>query len=175
MAKVLMVVAQNGFRDEELLVPKEMLEKAGHDVKVASITRAKALGTKGAVVQPDMAAYEANPGFFDCIVIVGGPGSPSLAESRDVRSLVERANGMEKVVAAICLGPLTLARAGVLSGRNATVFPDRPAITTLRNSGAIYWTKPVVRDGNIVTADGPQNAGAFGDMLLEALRERKQS
>jgi protease I len=174
MANILMVVAQTGFRDEELMVPKEILEKAGHSVKVASITRGKAMGSRGAVVQPDMAAYEANPAFFDCIVIVGGPGSPALAESREVRSLVERANGMEKVVAAICLGPLTLAKAGVLSGKNATVFPDRPAIVALRNSGAIYWTKPVVRDGNIVTADTPQNAGAFGDTLLEVLRERKQ-
>ena len=174
MAKVLMVVAQNGFRDEELIIPREMLEKAGHSVKIASVTRAKATGTRGAVVQPDMAAYEANPEFFDCVVIVGGPGSPALAERKEVLRLVEQANGLEKVVAAICLGPLTLAKAGVLSGRGATVFPDRPAIQALRNSGAVYWTKPVVRDGNIVTADGPQNAGAFGDTLLEVLRERKQ-
>lgn len=175
MSKVLMVVAQNGFRDEELLVPKEILERAGHIVKIASINRGKATGTKGLVIRPDMAAYEANPEFFDCIIIVGGPGSPALAESRDVRSLVEKANGKGRIVAAICLGPLTLAKAGVLSGKNATIFPDRPAIQALRNSGAVYWTKAVVRDGNIVTADGPQNAGEFGDLLVEMLKEMSQA
>lgn len=175
MSKVLMVVAQTGFRDEELMVPKEILERAGHSVKIASINRGKATGVKGAVIQPDMAAYEANPEFFDCIIIVGGPGSPALAERKEIRQLVEKANEKEKIVAAICLGPLTLARAGVLSGKNATVFPDRPAIQALRDSGAIYWTRPVVRDGNIVTADGPHNAGAFGDTLVEMLKERTQA
>lgn len=172
MAKVLMVVAQNGFRDEELVVPKEILEKAGHSVKIASITRAKATGVRGLSVQPDMAAYEANPGFFDAIVIVGGPGSTALAENKDVRDLVSRADEMERIVAAICLGPLTLAKAGVLKERNATVFPDMPAIAALRNSGAAYWKKPVVRDGHILTADGPQSAGEFGEALVAMLKER---
>jgi len=175
MAKVLMVVAQAGFRDEELLVPREILEKAGHSVKIASITRARATGVKGAVVQPDMAVYEANPAFFDCVVIVGGPGSPALAERQEVLDLVKDANGLEKIVGAICLGPLSLAKAGVLARRNATVFPDRPAIQELRNSGAIYWTKPIVRDGFIITADSPASAGAFGEALVEALREKMRA
>ena len=88
MAKVLMIVAQKGFRDEELFVPKEILERAGHDVKVASLTRQKATGSRGAVVQPDLAVYEANPDFFDCIVVVGGPGSPALSESAEGRELL---------------------------------------------------------------------------------------
>ncbi|MDD5340049.1 MAG: DJ-1/PfpI family protein [Candidatus ainarchaeum sp.] len=175
MANVLMVVAQNGFRDEEFLVPKEILEKAGHNVKIASITRAKATGMKGLTIQPHMAAYEANPGFFDCIVIVGGPGAAALAENKDVRELVSRASEMERIVAAICLGPLTLAKAGVLRERNATVFPDMPAIQALRNAGAAYWKKPVVQDGHILTADGPHSAGEFGEALVEMLKERKQA
>lgn len=172
MAKVLMIVAQAGFRDEEYLVPREILERAGHTVKAASLTRGKATGVKGAAVQPDMAAYEANPEFFDAIVVVGGPGSPALAESPEVTKLLERANGLQKVVGAICLGPLALAKAGVLQGRNATVFPDRPAIQQLRNSGAAYWARPLVADGNIITADSPASAGAFGDALVAALKKK---
>jgi protease I len=172
MAKVLMVVAQTGFRDEELVVPKEILGRAGHIVTVVSITRGKATGVRGTTVQPDMAAYEANPEFFDCIVIVGGPGAPALAENPDVRLLAEKARDRGKIVAAICLGPLTLAKAGVLSGKDATVFPDRSAIKVLRDSGAVYLTRPVVRDGRILTADGPQSAGPFGDALVEMLKEK---
>ncbi len=32
MKRVVMIIAQNGFRDEELLLPKEILEKAGIEV-----------------------------------------------------------------------------------------------------------------------------------------------
>lgn len=170
MAKVLMIVAQNGFRDEELLVPKEILEREGHTVMVASITRAKAAGVKGAVIQPDMAAYEANPEFFAAIVIVGGPGSPALAENEAVTSLVRKADGKGRIVAAICLGPMTLAKAGVLSGKQATVFPDRKAVQLLREYGATYVAKGLVADGRIVTADSPANAGPFGEELAKMLK-----
>lgn len=170
MAKVLMIIAQNGFRDEELFVPKEVLERAGHSVKVASITRTKAVGSKGASVQPDMAAYEANPDFFDCIVVVGGPGSPALSENDAVLKLVSAAAKKGKVVAAICLGPMTLAKAGALMGKGATVWPDKGAIAVLRDNAARYKAEPVVVDGKVVTADGPQSAGAFGEEIAKLLK-----
>ena len=172
MAKILMIIAQTGFRDEELLVPKEILETAGHSVKIASITRAKAKGSKGLTLDPHMAAYEANPDFFDVIIIVGGPGSPTLAENQDVLRLVRHAAEKDIILGAICLGPMTLASAGVLAGKEATVFPDREAIRLLRDSGAAYRAKPVVRDGNIITADGPHSAGEFGKAVVDALKEK---
>ncbi len=170
MAKVLMIIAQKGFRDEELLVPKEILE-AEHTVKVASITRAEATGSMGAKVMPDMAVYEVNPDFFDAVVVVGGPGSPELARRREVVDLVEKAYGLGKIVAAICLGPMTLASAGILAGKNATVFGSRIGIQALENGGSSYKDKHVVIDGNIITADGPQSAGEFGETILKKLME----
>ena len=170
MSKILMVVAQEGFRDEELLVPKEVLGKEGHDVKVASITRAKATGSMGAIVMPDMAVYEANPEYFDAILIVGGPGSPTLAKKKEVLELVERANKMGKVIGAICLGPMTLAAAGVLSDKRVTVFPSKDGIEAVRNGGARYIEEPAVVDGNIITADSPQSAGKFADKIAEKLK-----
>jgi protease I len=170
MSKILMIVAQNGFRDEELLVPKEMFERAGHTVRIASITRAKAHGSKGALVQPDMAMYEANPDFFECVVVVGGPGSPQLAEVGEVQTFVREAAKKGKIVSAICLGPLALATSGVLHGKNATVFPDRKAISALRVGGAVYLKEPVVVDERIVTADGPENAGPFAQAIINMLK-----
>jgi protease I len=171
MAKVLMIVAQSGFRDEELFIPKEVLERAGHGVTVASLARAKATGVKGAVIAPDMSVHEANPDFFDCVVIVGGPGSPALADDADVTGLLVSAAKMGKVIGGICLGPMALAKAGVLAGKNATIFPDRKAIALLRETAAHYRAEPVVTDGNVVTADGPQSAGRFGAELAERLRK----
>lgn len=172
MAKILMIVAQNGFRDEELFVPKELLEKAGHKVKVASINRSKATGSMGAVIVPDMGVYEANPDFFDVVIIVGGPGSPALSENNEVLHFVERMNAMDKIVAAICLGPMTLAKAGVLGKKKATVFRDRSAVQLLRESGAVYLMQSVVKDENIVTGDSPDSAEEFGKAIIAVLKER---
>ena len=58
MARILMIVAQNGFRDEELLVPKAIFERAGHQVKTASILRSKASGSKGASINVDFGISE---------------------------------------------------------------------------------------------------------------------
>lgn len=170
MTKILMIVAQNGFRDEELVVPKEIFEKAGHRVTIASITRTKATGMKGLVIQPDMSVYEANPEFFGAIVVVGGAGSPALAESKDVIDILMAANSKTKVIGGICLGVMALASAGILANKDATVFPDRNAIIHLKNNGARYRTDPIVIDGKIVTADGPSNAGKFGVAIVDLLK-----
>lgn len=171
MAKVLMIVAQQGFRDEELMVPQEVVKNAGHSVKVASVSRSKAIGSLGAVVQPDLAVHEANPEYFDAIVIIGGPGAPTLVENKEIINLLEQMNLKGKIICGICLAPMVLANAGVISGKNATVFPDRQAIDALRRGNAIYRDRPVIRDGNIITANGPDSAEEFGKEIVKALVE----
>ncbi|MEW6722294.1 MAG: DJ-1/PfpI family protein [Candidatus Micrarchaeota archaeon] len=172
MGKVLMIVAQQGFRDEELIVPREVLEREGHSVKVASLTRMKAHGSMGAAIQPDLAVYEANPEFFDAVVVVGGPGSPALSDDETLRKLVIAANSKGKIMGAICLGPMTYAKAGILSGKKATIWPGKRSVDLLRECAAAYVKEGVVVDGNVVTADGPQSAGKFGAELSAMLKRR---
>jgi protease I len=112
---------------------------------------------------------EANPDFFGLIVIVGGPGSPALAENKDVIDLLIEARKKEKQLAAICLGPMALAKAGALAGKKATVFADRDAIRLLRDTGAEYKEETVVVDEKVVTADSPASAEEFGKKLVEIL------
>src|SRR4030042_473137 len=51
---ILMVVAGNGFRDEELLVPERIFQDAGLQVVVASSRLTAASGMLGAQVKPDL-------------------------------------------------------------------------------------------------------------------------
>jgi len=46
--KVLMIIASQNFRDEEFLTPKQIFEKAGFNVIVASSSLNTAKGTLGA-------------------------------------------------------------------------------------------------------------------------------
>ena len=62
-----------------------------------------------------------------------------------------------------------MAKSGILKGKRATVFPGDSK--ELINNGANYTAAPVERDGNIITAAGPQAAGDFGEEIVRALRE----
>lgn len=170
--KVLFVIAPENFRDEELLVPKAVLEKAGNQVVVASLDRKVCVGVLGARVMPAITVREAKPFLFSAIVIVGGPGSPALWRDQSVLSLVQGFFSEKKVVGGICLGPVVLAKAGILRGRKATVWSDihdKKAVKILEENGATYLPTPVVRDGILVTADGPESAQKFGEKLVEVL------
>jgi len=169
VVKVLMIIAQKGFRDEEYQIPRQIIEKAGHNVKVASLTRSKATGAMGAIVHPDMGIHEVNPDYFDAYVIVGGPGAKALSENQEVINLLEKAYQKGKKMCAICIAPMILAKAGVLAGKNATVFPDRQAIGELRAGGALYRDQDVVVDGIVITANGPQSAEKFGMEVVRLL------
>ncbi len=73
--KILMVMAQNGFRDEEYEVPKSLFEKAGFEVVTASSEKGIAKGKLGAEVKVDLSFDEVNIRDYEAIVFVGGPGA----------------------------------------------------------------------------------------------------
>jgi protease I len=73
-----------------------------------------------------------------------------------------------KIVAAICLAPAILAKAGLLSGVKATCTPDEEE--NLVAGGAEYTGAPVEVDGKIVTGSGPDAARRFGEKIVELLK-----
>ncbi len=170
MTDVLYIIAQQNFRDEELMVPKEILENAGVKVTVASITTDEALGMMGARVSPDITVREANPNNFDALVIAGGSGSPKLSDYPEVLNIVRQFNEQDKLIASICLAGIVLAKAGVLKGRNATVFPSDFALAEYNRQGVNYSEEHVVVDGNIITADGPEAVQQFGEQIVKLLK-----
>ena len=168
MKKVVMIIAENGFRDEELLEPKEILEGSGIEVKVASTTLNYAKGMLGASVKPDILVKDINANDFAAVVFVGGSGATQYWDDPIALKLAEQAASAQKIVAAICIAPVTLARAGILKGKRSTVFSSEAQ--ELKAAGADYTGKAVERDGNIITADGPFSAKQFGEELLKALK-----
>jgi len=176
--KILMVIAQQDFRDEELFKPKEVFEGAGASVFVAAPRNETATGMLGGKVQPDFAISDVNASEFDAVVVVGGSGSPKyLWDDTQLRNLVRDAYAGGKVVAAICLSPVVLARAGILKGKSATVFPSSDAVAELKKGGAIYKDESVVIAGRIVTGRDPASAEAFANAIVSLLRgeEPKQT
>lgn len=167
--KAVMIIAEKDFRDEELFEPKAVLEKAGVKVDIASTTIKQARGKLGAVVTPNKLISDINVADYDAVIFIGGPGCRQYWHDKTAHAIAREAAASGKITAAICVAPVILSNAGVLMGKKATVFPsDRQALT---DNGAYYTGKSVEVDANIVTADGPNSATAFGTELLKKLSE----
>ena len=164
------MIAPERFRDEELLEPRRALEERGVAVTVASTRPGTAAGMLGAEVAIDCTVREVEPSQYDAVAVAGGAGSPAhLWDSAPLLALVRAFHATGKPVAAICLSGAVLARAGVLQGRRATVYPAPRAILELKRAGATYVGDAVVVDGTIITASGPEAAVLFGAALITHL------
>jgi protease I len=170
--RVLMVIAPEDFRDEELLEPKSILTEAGAQVTVASTKPGQATGMLGAQVIPDTVVDGLKAADYHAVVVVGGMGSPThLWNHTHLHKLLQETNSSGRVVGGICLSGAVLANAGVLSGKKATVWATDESLAALKNGKAHYQTEHVVHDGNVVTADGPEAASEFGRTLVAALHK----
>ena len=168
--KVLIAIAPEKFRDEELAEPVAALKKAGIGFDIASTRRGTCTGMLGAKATATLSFEEVDPKQYEGIVIIGGTGSPAHLWEDDVlvqitRYFAERG----KLVAAICLSPVVLARAGVLKGKSATYYENPASFREMKMGGAVMVNKPVAIDGRIVTGNGPAAAKEFADVVVRKL------
>jgi len=170
--KILLVIAQEQFRDEECFVPKQLFEAAGVKVTVAAESAGTAKGMLGGTIKPDIRVSDARVDDYDAIVIAGGSGSRKyLWDNKALEKLVKEADARKKVVSAICISPVVLARTGVLKGKESTVFKSPDTVSELEKYGAVYLDRDVVVSGSVVTGRDPASANAFGKAVLEALKK----
>ena len=170
--KIAMIIAFRDFRDAEYFVPKEILEKAGIEVKTASNKKGIAIGADGGDVKVDLLVSEINPAEFAAVVFIGGSGCLENLDNESSYRVAQETVSQNRVLASICISPVILAKAGVLEGKKATVWSsvmDRSPIKILQNNGAIYEDKRVVVEGKIITGNGPGAAEEFGQAIVEAL------
>lgn len=167
MKKAVMIIAQNQFRDEELFEPKKILEDGGVKVIIASSSTKPAAGKLGAIVNPDISLKQINVNEADAVIFVGGAGSSQYWDDPLAHKIAKDIVSQNKVIAAICIAPVTLAKAGLLSGKKATVWPSEAG--QLESAGAVHTGKAVEQDGKIVTANGPLAAKEFGKTILKLL------
>ncbi len=168
--KVLMVIACDKFRDDELAEPKKIFEDAGMSVTVASDKTEGCTGMLGAEAGVDMLFNDAKAADYDAVVFVGGTGAKVFFDNADAHKLAKEAAEGGKVLGAICIAPSILARAGLLKDRKATVSKGEEYVDILKSGGAAYSDDSVVVDGKIVTANGPPAAMAFGEKIAELLK-----
>lgn len=167
MKKILMIIAQKDFRDEEYFVPKQSFEKAGFNIITASAQMGKCLGMLGGAADAALSLNEINAGDYDAVVFVGGSGSNVYFDDKKAHNIARNFYNSGKVTSAICIAPMTLVNSGILTGKKATVYPSEA--DNMKKSGVVYTGKSVEADGIIITANGPEAAEKFADEIIKLL------
>lgn len=165
--KALMIIAHENFRDEEYIEPKKILEQNGIEVTTASWDTGTAIGKFGTQVLIDTTINEVDINSYNSIIYIGGPGCKEYWNNVIAHKIAQDALVYNKILAAICSAPIILARAGVLKGKKATCFSGDAE--ELKKEGAVYVKKPVVQDGLIITADGPNSAVDFAIAIVKII------
>jgi protease I len=168
--KVLMVIPHTQFRDEEFFEPKKILEDEGAKVVVASTSVRTCRGMKGGVVQSDLAIADAKAEEYAGLVLCGGSSVPDVFwNDKKLQELAVAMATAGKVIAAICLSTVVLAKAKLLADREATVYFLPEALEELKAAGAKYVPETLLIHNNIILAEGPPDSQRFGQAIRSAL------
>ncbi|MBW2997137.1 DJ-1/PfpI family protein [Candidatus Woesearchaeota archaeon] len=165
--KILMIIAPDGFRDEEFLEPKQVFESANAEVTVASKGVKVAKGKLGATADVDIDISEVDALNYDAVVFIGGPGTPVYFNDPAAQKIAKDAYSADKVVAAICIAPSILANSGVLKEHKATCFESESENVNKKSAG--YTGDLVTVDGKVVTGNGPEAATKFAQEIVKLL------
>ena len=171
MKKAALIIASENFRDEEYFITKEVLEKNGISVTTVC-DKTKAIGKFGGEAFADLLIDDLNVDDFDAIVFAGGQGAVKLLDNEMTYLILRKAMIMKKLIAAICIAPTLLAKAGILKEKKATVWStdlDKSAIKIIQLNDGIYERKAIVQDGNIITAENAEYAQEFGEAIVAEL------
>jgi 4-methyl-5(b-hydroxyethyl)-thiazole monophosphate biosynthesis len=161
------VLLAEGFEEIEAVTIIDVLRRAGIKVLVTGTGKSQSVtGSHSLELGTDCLLSNLDPAALSGVVLPGGlPGATNLAGNPAVIQLLQDLHSQNKLVAAICAGPLALNAAGLLDGRRVTAYPGIE--TSL--PGAVYTAAAVEMDGQLVTGKGPGTALDFAFKLVEQL------
>jgi len=171
------VIATDGVEQVELLEPVKALEKAGAEAKVIAPRPGKIQGfkhfDKADQISVDLTLDRANPADFDAVLLPGGAlNADALRMEKKAQDFVRQIDRAGKPIAVICHGPWLLVSTGLTRGRVLTSWPT--VQDDIRNSGAKWEDREVLRDGNWVSSRKPADLPAFNREMIKVFAEVKQ-
>ncbi|MGL5821492.1 MAG: DJ-1 family glyoxalase III [Sarcina sp.] len=171
MKKVLIMLAQ-GFETIEALSVKDVCARAKVKCDLCSLEGKSVVSSHGIRVESDLTLNECSYEEYDALVIPGGmPGAKNLKENKKVIDIIEYFNDNNKIIASICAGPIALAKAGVIEGKEVTSYPDYKD----QLGNVVYKEEVVVVSDNIITSRGPATALEFSYAIIRALGYKEEA
>lgn len=170
MKRILFIVANLGFQDEEFSIPFDILTAQGHQCQIASWKGGRCRGVFFKTIEKSLMLDEVQTSDYDMTVFVGGGGAyEEYFQNPRYLQIAREA----KAVAAICIAPTLLSDAGIFQGKQVTGRDDGfwTQIRYLEANGAEFVDQEVLKDWNLITANGPAAAPKFAWAIVDYLRE----
>lgn len=168
------ILITTGFEQSEMVGPKKALEEAGATVHIVSPIEGKIQGWDWMTLEPkdyfivDTPLKNVTANDYDALLLPGGLSSPDDLRLDEVA--VAFVKGFEhKPIAAICHGPWLLINADLVKNKTVTSYPSIKI--DLKNAGANWIDKEVVRDGKLITSRMPDDVPAFNKAMIELFAE----
>lgn len=174
--KVLFILMPTGYQDFEFRVPYNHLISLGHAVTVAGLSQGIAQGAFGDTFTPDVVLTNLSAdelACYDALVITGGPGSTEhLWNNKSLQTLVTAFHEQKKLIATICYACAVPAQAGILTNKQATIYPTDEAKALFAKHNITFTEQGCVTlaDEQIITAQGPTFAKRFAQEISTFLQ-----
>lgn len=170
MKKIVLAVAFEGYQQLEYGIPREILTSNDLEVLTASDKPGVATAKDGSTTEINLTLNDIVPSLIDGLFLIGGPGALEHLDNKIMHNVLQQMAALKKPIGAICISPRILAKAQVLSGKEATGWDGDNKLKEIFNMyNVIYVPQAVVTDGLIVTATGPDASQEFADAILKLL------
>lgn len=164
------IVASDGFEESELLEPRKALDAAGARTEILSTKTGELQAfrhyEKASRVKVDRSVADARPEDYDALVLPGGAANADATRAQEpVKRFVRALGEAKKPIAFICHAPWIVISAGLARGRKMTSYATIQ--DDVKNAGAEWSDREVVRDGNFVTSRQPSDLPAFNREMIQ--------
>jgi protease I len=168
-AKRIAIMVDEMYQTLEVWFPYYRFCEAGLDVDFVAAEAKKEYHSKeGYPCLSDVAAKDADPNDYDCMVVPGGFAPDFMRRSPDVVRFANDMVNAGRIIAAICHGGWLLCSTNIYKGKRATCY--MAIKDDIKNAGAKYVDAECVVDGNLITSRKPDDLPAFCVAILWALK-----
>ena len=170
------ILAGDGVEEAELTEPRKALDDAGAKTTLISVKPGKIQAMKhdekSKQYDVDATLADADAEEFDAVLLPGGAlNADALRAVDEAQDFVREIDGAAKPIAVICHAPWLLISAELVKGRTLTSY--HTIQDDVRNAGAEWVDKEVVRDKNWVSSRQPSDIPAFNREMISLFSERR--